>query len=674
LAEELGVEPSSATVRLYERIRDGKLRAPPLAAATAAQSSARLPPFLREEEVVEPETPVFVAREQELERLDGFLDRALAGQGRVVFVSGEAGSGKTVLVGEFVRRAQAAHPNLIAAGGQGNAYTGIGDPYLPFREILALLTGDVEARHAAGGIGLEQALRLWNSLPYATQALMEAGPDLFDTFVSGEGLLGRATTYEPGGAQWLARLEGLLERKQSAPAAGASQQADLFEQYSQVLASLARRAALLLVLDDLQWADSGSIDLLFHLGRSLGGRRILVVGAYRPEEIAVGRGSATTVPGQREQHPLQPVLHEFRREFGDITISVGADENPEFVEAYVDSEPNRLGAEFREMLYRQTSGHALFTAELMRGLQERGDLIQDEEGWWTEGPALDWDALPPRVEGVIGQRIGRLPEAWQQELRSASVQGEVFTAEVLARVEGVDERETVRQLSGELSRVHRLVSGESLDRLGSQSLSRYRFRHFLFQKYLYGTLDAVERARLHQTTGNVLEELYGDQTEELAVQLALHFQEAGLAGKAVQYLHQAGTRCVGQFANEEAISHFNRGLALVETLPDTPEWEQMEFDLLMGLAPALVATQGYGSREMRSTWGRALELSQRMDDAPELAVTGYHMATYYMARAEFHAMLDIAQKMSDAAERWGDQSTFPLHRTKLGYALFFLGD
>jgi adenylate cyclase len=431
---------------------------------------------------------------------------------------------------------------------------------------------------------------------------------------------------------------------------------------------------LLLLLDDLQWADTGSIDLLFHLCRSLAGRRILVVGAYRPEEIALGRGGPWAASGQREQHPLQPVLHELQREYGDITIAVGKDGDRGFVDAFVDSEPNRLAEDFRDMLYRQTRGHALFTVELLRGLQERGDLLQDSQGRWTEGPALGWDKLPPRVEGVIGQRIGRLPEPSQQLLRAASIQGEVFTAEVLARVEATDERETVHRLSGELSKAHRLVIAESLDRLGLQPLSQYRFRHFLFQKYLYSGLDSAQRARLHQATGDVLEKLYGDQTEMIAMQLAHHFQESGLARKAVQYLLQAGTRCVRQAANQEAIAHFSRGLALLESLPETEERDQMEFALQMGLGPPLIGTKGWGAPEMRHAWGRAFELSQRMPDAPELAVARYLMATYYMARADHHTMLDVAQQMADAAERHGDPSAFPLHSMKLGTALFYLGD
>ena len=154
LTEELGVEPAVETTRLYEQIRDGELKIP----VSPPDLPAQPPSFLGKEGPAE--RPVFVARERELAQLDGFLDKALAGQGQVVFVTGDAGQGKTALIQEFARRAQAAHPDLVVASGNGNAHTGIGDPYLPFREVLGLLTGDVEARWAAGAISREQARRL----------------------------------------------------------------------------------------------------------------------------------------------------------------------------------------------------------------------------------------------------------------------------------------------------------------------------------------------------------------------------------------------------------------------------------------------------------------------------------------------------------------------------------
>ncbi|NIN65157.1 MAG: AAA family ATPase, partial [Anaerolineae bacterium] len=118
---------------------------------------------------------VFVARQRELNQLQTFLDRTLAGQSQVVFVTGEAGSGKTALVTEFARRAQDARTDLLVAIGNCNAQTGIGDPYLPFREVLGLLTGDVEAKLAQGAISKENAGRLRGFLRISGQALVEVG-------------------------------------------------------------------------------------------------------------------------------------------------------------------------------------------------------------------------------------------------------------------------------------------------------------------------------------------------------------------------------------------------------------------------------------------------------------------------------------------------------------------
>jgi transcriptional regulator with XRE-family HTH domain len=221
----------------------------------------------------------FAAREAELAQLDAYLDLALAGQparrppeggvpvgpgGRVAFVLGGAGRGKTALVQEFTRRAQERQAGLVVAGGNCNAYSGVGDPYLPFREILGLLTGDVQARWVAGSMSRLQAQRLWDLTPAAVQALVDSGPDLVDTFIPGPGLVSRAMAAAPGGAGWLARLEALAAGQAAGQGPKDLKQSDLFEQYVKVLLALARERPLLLVLDDLQWADAGSIGLLFH--------------------------------------------------------------------------------------------------------------------------------------------------------------------------------------------------------------------------------------------------------------------------------------------------------------------------------------------------------------------------------------------------------------------------
>ena len=156
---------------------------------------------------------IFVDRERELERFDGFLGRALAGQGQVCFVTGEAGSGKTTLVLEFARRAQEEHGDLVVAVGQSDAQTGEGDAYLPFREVLGQLTGDVEGKLAQEAISQENASRLRKLLALSGQALVELGPDLIGIFVPGAGLATRLGAFVADKAGWMDRLERLTKQQ-----------------------------------------------------------------------------------------------------------------------------------------------------------------------------------------------------------------------------------------------------------------------------------------------------------------------------------------------------------------------------------------------------------------------------------------------------------------------------
>ena len=670
LAEELGVEPAEETTRLYRQVRDGKLRDLP-AAAPVPQPDAWLPPFL-DEEPPHVEAPLFVARERELVQLNAFLVQALAGRGRVVWVTGEVGAGKTALLGEFVRRVQVAPAGPsgqgqapVIAGGSCNAYTGIGDPYLPFREILGLLTGDVEARWAAGAMTREQACSLWKTFPWTAQILVDSGPDLIDTFVRRAALLERASKAAPGTGP-LAAVHELLAHQPVGAGMPAAQQSSLFEQYTRVLQALARQVPLLLVLDDLQWADMGTISLLFHLGRHLDGSRILILGAYRPEEVAIGRGG--------ERHPLEPVVNELQRVFGDIVVNLGQAESRDFVDAVLDSEPNRLGTTFREMLYRQTRGHPLFTIELLRGLQERGDLLPDAEGRWVEGPDLNWGSLPARVEAVIAERIGRLSEPLRAALRVASVEGEVFTAEVVARIRGAGDAEMLGCLSSELDKRHRLVRAQSIRRLDGQFLSSYSFRHILFQKYLYGTLDEVERVRLHEQVGTALERLNSAQDEAVVLdaQMALHFEKARIAGKAIHYLHRAGEKAVQLSAYREGRAHLTRGLDLLLTLPPSPERDRQELALQISLGRTWMVDMPAIERESAIT--RARELCSRAGTPSELCWVLGELAIFHYVRGEYRKAYELGEELIGLAEQAGDPVLLSLGHWCVGFVLFGLGE
>jgi DNA-binding SARP family transcriptional activator/tetratricopeptide (TPR) repeat protein len=668
LNRDLGVDPSPETTRLFEHLRDGKLEKLASPPAVAVEHTSQPAFVLDKRQPLNIERPLVVARDRELEQLDRLLDLALTGHGRVVFVTGEAGSGKTTLVNEFTRRARTTNVDLIVANGNCNAHTGIGDPYLPFREILELLTGDVEARWSAGAITREYAQFLWDLIPVTTQALLDSGPGLLDTFVPGTALFERVAAFVAGGLDSQSLQDRLLKRKNADSLVRNSHQSDLFIQYSKVLHAIALRAPLVLVLDDLQWADLGSISLLFHLGRYLAGNRILIVGAYRPEEIALGRDG--------ERHPLETVVNELQRIFGDIQVTLDSVECHTFVEALLDSEPNRLGPQFREMLCGLTHGHPLFTIELLRGMQERGDLAKDEEGRWVESPALDWETLPARVEAVIAERIGRLNTLSQAALRTACVEGEVFTAEVVARVQGCQDTEILGRLSNELDRKHHLIHAHSIQRIDGQLLSSYRFRHILVQRYLYSSLNEVERVHLHDRVGNVLEQLYADQarTDMISPQLARHFQEARIIEKAIHYLQQAGERALQVYAYQEAIAHLEKGLALVATLPDPHKYAQQELSLQLAFSMAFNLAKGLVSPEMEKASIRALELGQKIGNITQLCQILSGLAIVYYVKGDHQPDLNYAEKVVELGQHVGDLLLIALGRWLVGIVLFAHGE
>jgi DNA-binding SARP family transcriptional activator len=187
LRDDLEVEPSQETRALYERLSQGEMlfqisidaaereRVTPLVDRNDLPAH---PPAFLDDEIKPPEIEesVFVGREGQLSQLDDFLHNALDGQGQVAFITGGAGRGKTSLVKEFIRRAQTSHPELVVASGHCTAYAGVGDPYLPFRDVMEMLTGAVEAKWMAGAITREHARRLWHFLPDTVQALVESAP------------------------------------------------------------------------------------------------------------------------------------------------------------------------------------------------------------------------------------------------------------------------------------------------------------------------------------------------------------------------------------------------------------------------------------------------------------------------------------------------------------------
>jgi len=693
LAAELGVSPVRQTVALYEAIRDGSLRGTATKQPTLSLSSTSAYQSVT--------SAAFVGRERELARLNNHLAGALAGQGQVAFITGDAGSGKTALASEFARQAMATSDALLVAIGSCSAQASIGDPYLPFVEILELLTGDIEARRAGGTISPEHARRLWEALPYTLQVLTETGPDLIGRFMPAAPLALRADERRHPRDAWQRRLAELVKQATSKGANRPLLQPPmrLFDQVVDVLTAVARRHPLVLILDDLHWADSGSLSLLFHLGQRLAGSRILVIGTYRPGDLVAvgdtplpsqggGRGAGERFPGQSvtadepatdAHRPLTSVINELTHVYGDIVIDLAQADGRRFLEAFLNSEPNRLGGEFRAALYRHTGGHALFTVELLRGLQERGDLIRDEMGRWKEGPSLNWACIPARIEAVIAERIGQLSARNRALLTVASVEGEEFTAEVLARVLDLNENTVIEQLSGPLCRQHHLVFAHSLRRLSGngQRLSRYRFQHALFQEYLYRNLDTIERSRLHEAVGRTLDTLCAgnpDEIEMLSPRLAWHFAEAGLTEKAANYLLRAGRRAMQLAASEEAVSHFTRGLMLLHTLPESADRAQLEMELQFALGAAFVAFRGWGTPERTNVFARAIELGRRAGELSVILQAMTMQADQYRAAGECDRSRALADQMLEIANHTGEPLHLMLAHFTMGSTLLLWGE
>ncbi len=685
LQEDLGLEPSPETQAHYERLLNEP--APPRNATVtgiagrfrgAAEADSAMfdsekghspsasavgpPTFFAGPEEHPKQAPHVVGREPELARLAGALSDALEGRPTIRFVTGEAGRGKSSLLGEFARRAQAAHPELVVAIGQCDAFTGLGDPLLPFRDVLEMLAGDMEARWRAGSIDRGHAERLWRLMPHTVEAVTHHGPELLGGVMRRGPLLDRAARVDPSG-----RLAHLVESATNAGGGTGTTQAALFEAYTRVLAAVSENVPVVLLLEDLHWADASSVALLFHLARRLGSARVLVIGTLRAEELSETADAAGKA--------IQRLMAELARIHGPTRIDLDAGvTGRKFVDELLDTEPNHLGHDFRERLAALTEGHPLFAVELLEEMKAEGGLVRDEAGAWTIAADLTWDALPARVEGVIRTRFERLDPDLREALQVGSVEGASFTVEVVAKVLDIDARLLRRRLSNEAEKMHRLVENVELSRVGEQRLTLFRFRHDLFQRYLYGSLTGMDRAMLHEEVGVALEELYGGEAPVIAAELARHFVEGGRGDRAARYLLAAGRRSAGLYAYEEATTLLRHALELVQGEPNSPESDRLRLEALLLLGTALQGVHGYAVPEVADVFERAQLTAARLGAARDEFAAVWSLSLYHSQRAEYERAVEYGQLLLGLGEREDDDGlTLQAHHA-MWFAKFCLGE
>lgn len=647
LKDEYGAPPSPQTAALAERIRRGELGA-------ARATVASLPSDWLNGITADEDGSIFVGRDHEMEALQTHLEGVRGDRGRLVLIAGEAGSGKTTLTAEFMRRAIA----VRTICGRCNALAGLGDPYLPFREALSLLGGDVEAGLKMSALTLEQATSLWEGLPHVAKLIDEHGPHLPGLMIDGVGLVHRAAMVAPDAA-WLQSLRRRVEATTPRTTTARSQPA-LFDEYTAVLARAAEDAPVVVAIDDLQWADAGSVALLWHLVRRLDRLRVLVIGTYRPEELTYVDSASP---------PITSILHELSVR-ADLTIELGTDR--QFVDALVDAEPNELDDEFRRTLFSFTGGHPLFTVEMLKGMQERGEMVRDSAGVWVQQESLSWDEMPQRVEAAIARRVTPLPDDLLSDLTAASVQGDHFVVEVAA---------AVRADSAALTRLHqharsagRVIEPAGVDRIEDRLATQHRFRHSLFRHYLYGTLNDAEHVQLHEATARALEELYSSHPDPPVVDLAYHFDKARLIEPAIDYLEQAANRARGMAANEEAIRLLERAHQLLRELPASTSRDEHEVELLVHLAAPINIARGWGVPEARAISDRIHQLFERVRPSIATTLALIRLAGTYKVAGRFDEAAPWNKKALVMADAIGNSTLRSVAAADCGECLFGVGE
>jgi len=472
---------------------------------------------------------VFVGRQPEMAGLTSALEDTLSGRGRLVMLVGEPGIGKTRTAQELVSHA-------LGRGAQvywGRCYDESGaPPYWPW----------------------VQAIRdyVQQAAPDRLQAEMGPGAADIAGIVSGID----------------AKLPGLPP-----PPALEPEQARfrLFDSITTFFKNSAQSQPLVLVLDDLHWADEPSLLLLRFMAQQLQDSCILIVGCYRDVELS-------------RQHPLSDTLAQLSREQGfqrHLLRGLSREETGQLVEAAAGIRP---GPPVVDTVYAHTDGNPYFMTELVRLLVSQGEL----EGAGARGS--DGLRIPEGVREVIGQRLNRLSEQCNQVLSTASAIGREFRLDQLdPLIEGLSEDQLLEALEEALEA--RLI--EEMP----QAPGRYQFAHRLAQETLIQELSLTRRVRLHARIAVMLEELYGVDTDAHAAELAYHFAQAETVtgtDKLVRYSLLAGEQALAAYGYEEALVLFQRALEAKQgQTPSTGPGMEADGDtaaLLFGLARAQIAT------------------------------------------------------------------------------------
>jgi len=503
LREELGTAPAGELQALHQRLLAGDSAEREIAAEEPG-------PVALPRQLAPRELAAFVAREGELDVLRSAWREARAGARRLVFVAGDPGIGKTRLAKEFASEAQRDGTVLYAAC-QEEALVS----YQPFVEVLR--GADLDWSQVAGMPGASELARVIPELPAQRGA-------------------------PPGDPEMRRYL--------------------LFEAMSSALDLVAARAPLALVIDDLHWADPGTLHLLRHVARAPREAPLLVVGTYRDLDV-------------RPSHPLAELLADLRRDRVVERIALeglGERDVGSLIVAHAGhaAPPAVVGA-----VHEHTDGNPFFVEEVLRHLIETGVLFE-RGGRWTSALTSDEIGVPEGVQEVIARRLARLSDSCRSVLVAAAVLGRDFSFDILRTTAGADEDALIVALEEALG-AQLIVE---LDREDA-----YGFTHALVRQALYSGTSGPRRRRLHAQAAAAIEQAHGD--EQVAT-LARHHRLAGAAGnvaKAIEYSLAAASQSAARFAWDDAAEHWDGAIAVMARAGG---FERERANLLVALGDLMV--------------------------------------------------------------------------------------
>jgi DNA-binding winged helix-turn-helix (wHTH) protein/tetratricopeptide (TPR) repeat protein len=452
-----------------------------------------------------------VARDQTLHRLHDYLHTALKIRRQIIFVTGEPGIGKTTLVDEFQRQASNTHSNIRTARGQCIEGYGGTEPFYPILEALGQLLRE----------------------PFRDELVR---------------------ILESQAPTWLVQFPALLTRRHretlQREILGATRERMLRE-ISVALESIAAKTPLLLVLEDLQWVDHSTVDLIAALARRREPSRFMLLVTHRVD-----------IPAD---HPLRAITQELVTHQLCHEIDLQRFTQPEVAEYLAAGSPrSELPAGLAEEVHRHTEGNPLFIVALLELLTRRGLVSRENGVWQVRVPLAEIDlGVPETLRQMIETQIERLSAEEQRTLEAASVLGASFEPAAGAAAAGMNIDDFENLCESLVRKQHILRAARDPSASGS---FQYQFAHALYREVFYKRQPPSRRARIHLRCGEWLESR-DPENSEVAPILAHHFEESGSWERAVKQLRISADIANHRFAHREAVSILRHALAVAEKLP-----------------------------------------------------------------------------------------------------------